>query len=72
MTDIYAAGEAAIPGITTERLLADMKHDQAVYFKRDQESAKKIKAQLNSGDVFITLGAGDGWKLGLEVLQELG
>lgn len=72
MTDIYPAGESAIPGVTTERLLEDMKHDHANYFKRDQSSSEKIKSQLKPGDVFITLGAGDGWKLGLEVLDLIG
>ncbi|MBC7371865.1 MAG: UDP-N-acetylmuramate--L-alanine ligase, partial [Bdellovibrionaceae bacterium] len=71
MTDIYAAGETPIPGITSQKLIEEMKHEDARYFPRDEKSADVILADLKSGDVFITLGAGDGWKLGLEVLNKL-
>lgn len=71
LTDIYAAGEAPIPGITVERLLEEIKHDDKRYFKRQSSSGQEIVDQLKKGDVFITLGAGDGWKLGLEVLELL-
>lgn len=71
MTDIYAAGEAPIPGISSEKLVGDMKHERAQYFTRDDQSSSKLLTLLKEGDVFITLGAGDGWKLGLEVLEKL-
>lgn len=71
VTDIYPAGEAAIPGINSEKLVKEMKHDGAKYFVRDTTSADHIKGLLKDGDVFITLGAGDGWKLGLEVLNKI-
>ncbi len=69
--DIYAAGEAPIPGVTSEKLAAEMKHADASYFVKDEQAADKIKSGLKEGDVFITLGAGDGWKLGLQVLEKL-
>lgn len=71
MTDIYPAGEAPIPGIHSEKLVEEMKHKNAEYFIRDPQSSTKIRERLQSGDVFITLGAGDGWKLGLEVLNKI-
>jgi UDP-N-acetylmuramate--alanine ligase len=71
VTDIYPAGEAPIPGINSEKLVEEMKHKQAEYFVRDPQSSDKIRSRLQTGDVFITLGAGDGWKLGLEVLNKL-
>ncbi|MGZ3773510.1 MAG: UDP-N-acetylmuramate--L-alanine ligase [Pseudobdellovibrionaceae bacterium] len=71
LTDIYAAGEAPIPGISSERLVQDMKHQNAQYFLRDEKATQKILEVLKDGDVFVTLGAGDGWKLGLEVLNQL-
>lgn len=71
MTDIYAAGEAAIPGINSEKLVHEMKHENAQYFIRDDRASQKVRELLKSGDVFVTLGAGDGWKLGLEVLESL-
>lgn len=71
LTDIYPAGEVAIPGVTSEKLVSEMKHEHAEHFVRDESSAAKLVARLKAGDVFITLGAGDGWKLGLEVLEKL-
>lgn len=71
VTDIYAAGEVAIPGVHSEKLVEEIKHEKAEYFVRDPQSSDKILDRLQSGDIFITLGAGDGWKLGLEVLNKL-
>jgi UDP-N-acetylmuramate--alanine ligase len=71
MTDIYPAGELPIPGINSQKLIEEMKHKNAKYFLRDADSADKILKNLKTGDVFITLGAGDGWKLGLEVLNKI-
>ena len=71
ITDIYAAGEIPIPGIHSEKLVGEIKHEKAEYFIRDLESSDKIRGRLLTGDIFITLGAGDGWKLGIEVLNKL-
>lgn len=71
ITDIYAAGEAAIPGITSERLAQETKHTACSYLPKDEKAVSAIMSELKSGDVFVTLGAGDGWKLGLEVLEKL-
>lgn len=71
LTDVYAAGEAPIPGITSERLALDMKHENTQYFLRDAEASQRIASMLQPGDVFVTLGAGDGWKVGLEVLERI-
>ncbi|QDK44237.1 UDP-N-acetylmuramate--L-alanine ligase [Bdellovibrio sp. ZAP7] len=71
LTDIYPAGEAPIPGISSEKLAQEMKHEHAQYFLRDDKSSQKIVSMLKDGDVFITLGAGDGWKLGLDVLDKI-
>lgn len=69
MADIYPAGESPIPGITSEKLLEEMKHDHSFHTAKSEEQIKVISESLKSGDVFITLGAGDGWKLGLDVLS---
>ncbi len=71
LTDIYAAGEAALPGVTSERLASEVKHENCIYLKKDAGLVKAIHSQLKSGDVFLTLGAGDGWKVGMEVLGML-
>ncbi len=71
LTDIYPAGEKPIPGITSEKLLEEISHPQAHYLIKSDKMAKSILAELKSGDVFLTLGAGDGWKLGMEILEKL-
>jgi len=71
LTDIYAAGEAPLQGITSERLFAEIKNPKKVFLPKDQVSAARVVKELKAGDVFVTLGAGDGWKLGLAVLEEL-
>lgn len=71
ITDIYAAGESPVAGITSARLAQEIKHKACTYFEKDAQLSKKIFQQLKSGDVFLTLGAGDGWKVGMEVLEQL-
>ncbi len=71
ITDIYAAGESPIEGIYSEKLVSDIKHSQISYLKKSNEMSTFICTQLKPGDIFVTLGAGDGWKLGLEVLEKI-
>ena len=71
LADIYAAGESPIPGITSEKLLSEIKHDNSFYSPKETDQLEKILKVLKPNDIFITLGAGDGWKLGLDVLEHL-
>ncbi|MBC7742587.1 MAG: UDP-N-acetylmuramate--L-alanine ligase [Bdellovibrionaceae bacterium] len=71
MAEIYAAGESPLPGITSEKLLGEMNHPHAILSPKDDSQLKNILKELKAGDVFLTLGAGDGWKLGLDVLEHL-
>lgn len=68
--DIYAAGEKPIEGITVERLFSEIKHGSKIRLPKSEGMAKEVHKILRSGDVFLTLGAGDGWKLGMEVLKK--
>ncbi|MDG1845807.1 MAG: UDP-N-acetylmuramate--L-alanine ligase [Acidimicrobiales bacterium] len=63
ITGIYAAGEAPIPGISG-RLIADAVKDsfpekQVIYCEHRDDLLEEIKSKLVSGDVCVTLGAGD-------------
>jgi UDP-N-acetylmuramate--alanine ligase len=71
LTDIYGAGESALAGITSEKLAAEIKGDLISYTPKSSQLAQHIRQRLVPGDVFITLGAGDGWKVGMEVLELL-
>ncbi len=71
LTDVYAAGEMALPGITSERLAHEVKHSSCQYIPKTPELASQIHSLLKPNDVFVTLGAGDGWKVGMEILEML-
>ena len=71
LADIYPAGEAPIKGITSEKLLSEIKHDNIFYSPIESRQVEKILKILKPDDIFITLGAGSGWKLGLDVLEHL-
>ncbi|PIS10685.1 MAG: UDP-N-acetylmuramate--L-alanine ligase [Bdellovibrio sp. CG10_big_fil_rev_8_21_14_0_10_47_8] len=71
LTDVYPAGEAPIEGIDSQRLAKEIKHEHCIYLPKGPEIAQQIFSELKSGDVFVTLGAGDGWKIGTQVLEML-
>jgi UDP-N-acetylmuramate--alanine ligase len=73
--DVYAAGEEPIAGVTSQRLVDEMRasgHPGARYVARRADVAATIESELRAGDIFITLGAGDGWMVGEEVLKARG
>jgi UDP-N-acetylmuramate--alanine ligase len=69
---IYAASEEPIAGITgqalAERIIAHG-HKQVVFAEGIAAAAAQLKALLASGDLLLTLGAGDVWKVGSELLR---
>lgn len=71
MTDIYPAGEQPIAGVEAKRLMSEINHQHKFFVPRGETQVATILNELKSGDVFVTLGAGDGWKLGLEILNKL-
>lgn len=71
LTDIYAAGEMPIPGITSQNLALEVKHTSCQYLPKDADISGQIASHLKAGDIFVTLGAGDGWKIGMDVLSKL-
>jgi len=65
VSDIYSAGETPIQGISSERLVQQMDHPQVSYINIEtQEGHQLIAHSLKRGDVFVTLGAGNVWKIG--------
>ncbi|MDB4967747.1 MAG: UDP-N-acetylmuramate/alanine ligase [Myxococcales bacterium] len=70
--DIYAAGEEPIAGITSQRLVEEMRasgHGGALHVARRADIATTLLPHLRDGDILITLGAGDVWMAGEEVLK---
>ncbi len=71
LADIYSAGEKPILEITSENLIKEIAIKNKLYLAKDSDLSKTILNELKAGDVFLTLGAGDGWKLGMEILENL-
>jgi UDP-N-acetylmuramate--alanine ligase len=70
--DVYAAGEEPIEGVSSARLVEEMRrsgHVGARYIPRRAEIAGELLSELRDGDILITLGAGDVWMVGEEVLK---
>jgi UDP-N-acetylmuramate--alanine ligase len=70
---IYAASEDPIEGITAEGLLARIKqfgHRDATCVESFAAAQEILNKRLREGDLLITLGAGDVWKLGEEWLEK--
>lgn len=72
--EIYAAGEQAIPGISGKVVYEGIKrhgHKDTMFLPTKEEAAAHLIKALAPGDVLITLGAGDVWKVGEAVLEGL-
>jgi UDP-N-acetylmuramate--alanine ligase len=73
--DIYAAGEAAIPGVTAEDLADGIRahgHRDVTYLGNDRTRVvEHLSEVVRRGDLVITLGAGDVSQLGPELLKRL-
>ena len=72
--DIYAAGEKPIPGISGQALYEGIKkygHRDVTFIPDKDKVAAHMATVLRKGDLMITLGAGDVWKIGEQVLEQL-
>ena len=73
-TDIYPAREEPLPGVTSELIVEAAKksgHPQVYYYPDKKELVEFLHQTAKSGDMVITLGAGDIYKVGLQLLESL-
>lgn len=71
---IYASAREKNPGNITGRALAERvreREGQALYAGDPAEAASLVMPHLRAGDLFLTLGAGNNWILGREILRRL-
>jgi UDP-N-acetylmuramate--alanine ligase len=64
--EVYPAGEEPIPGASGERLceaIRDHGHKAVFFAGKAGEAAADVLSRLHSGDIFLTMGAGDVWRL---------
>src|SRR5205807_1906386 len=71
LMEVYGAGEEPIAGITARRLyesLCARGHLNVHYLADETEPALRLMRETAPGDLLITLGAGDVYKLGEDLL----
>lgn len=73
---IYSAGERPIPGVGTELILGAVLsrnplHPRVRYMEERSEVVEAVSSVLVPGDLVLTLGAGDVWEIGQELLARL-
>ena len=74
VTDIYPAGEAPIAGVTAQALAAGIRehgHRDATYAESREAAVERVAKAARPGDMVITLGAGDVWKVGVALMERL-
>ena len=71
LLDIYAAGETPKKNINSKRLAkaTSLKHKNVFYWGTVKAATTEVRNTVRSGDVILTLGAGNVWKLGYEITK---
>jgi len=75
LLDIYSAGEQPIEGISAAMLaqkIAESGFGQVRHIGEKDRMLETLRRELRPGDVVFTLGAGDVYKLGEQLLREYG
>jgi UDP-N-acetylmuramate--alanine ligase len=75
LTDIYAASEQPIPGITSEALTAAIReagHKNVQYFRSMHDSIEFLLREARPGDAVMTIGAGNVSRASNEFIVLLG
>jgi UDP-N-acetylmuramate--alanine ligase len=74
LTDIYAAGEEPLPGITGRTIVDQVRahgHGDVHYVEQKSMLPEFLRDIVKEGDLVLTLGAGDIWKAGDRLLDLL-
>jgi UDP-N-acetylmuramate--alanine ligase len=71
---IYGAGEEPISGINSEYLYRGIKshgHKGVILFSEKEDAISFLLREIRHGDLVVTLGAGDVYHVGLELLEKM-
>jgi len=74
VTEIYPAGEPPMPGVSGRQIaegVAGHGHRNVTYLPAKEELADAVLGVVRPGDMVITLGAGDIWRVAEEVARRL-
>jgi UDP-N-acetylmuramate--alanine ligase len=75
LLDIYPAGEAPVPGVTSEALAKSIReagHKNVHYFRSMQDAIEFLLREARSGDALMTIGAGNVSRASNELMVLLG
>ena len=71
--DIYGAGEAAIPGVSSAQIVERLRSGGSTADLMSAEAAQTYLSEtLAAGDLVITLGAGDVWRVAEGIVEAAG
>ena len=74
VTPIYSAGEESIDGVSGEILAERIRatgHPAVQWVEKRDVLLSRLVSEIRSGDTVLTLGAGDIWKVGVELMESL-
>ncbi|MBI2087355.1 MAG: UDP-N-acetylmuramate--L-alanine ligase [Deltaproteobacteria bacterium] len=74
LTEIYGAGEEPIPGVSGEALYQAIRrrgHTEVEFVPDKNGIVRKLLPRLKAGDIVLTLGAGDVYRVGEELVEAL-
>ena len=70
LVDIYPAGEKPLEGITSAKLSEDIPENSR-YCADNEQLLSQLKEQASAGDIVMTMGAGQIWKVAHELSEVL-
>lgn len=72
VTDIYAAGETPLEGVTGENIVQELLENgiNALYINSLDDVVELLLQKLCSGDTVLTVGAGDVWTVGRDLASK--
>ncbi len=72
LTDVYSAGETPIEGINAQALLEEVRHNskKEAHFAARESLVDFLSNFTRTGDVVVTMGAGDVTKVGQELIEK--
>jgi UDP-N-acetylmuramate--alanine ligase len=71
---IYAsAREKPVSGVTGETLYSEVaaRHGEVSYYREPEDALEPLLGLLRPGDLVVTMGAGDNWRLGRMLADRL-